>query len=463
MTLIIAGERSGVGKTTMTLALLAALKGQGFNTQSFKVGPDYIDPMFHQYITGKPCYNLDPILTSEDYVKSCFYHHTQTASYSLIEGVMGLFDGIPDLNTKIPIASTAHIANLLNIPILLVIDCRKLSSSIAAIVHGFTTFNSSLKFAGLVLNRVASDRHLELLKNALEPLNIPILGILRTEDNIMLPDRHLGLVPADELPQIDTILNQLAELGKRCFNWEKLKPLLQTETINITENNDSRYSDNIPVKIAVAKDAAFNFYYPDNLEKLQACGAELVFWSPLQDPQIPPGVQGLYFGGGFPEVFAEKLSQNTSLLQSVKAAILAGMPTYAECGGLMYLCEKIIDFDQKNWSMVGIIPTTVVMGKRLKLGYYQAEILRDTPLFKKGKTIRGHEFHRSELQTQSTAPIYEMQRFKTIQLPEKHLEGWGHLPNLHASYFHLNWGDNLDIPIRFLHYCHKSFLRMRPN
>ncbi|MGB3404340.1 MAG: cobyrinate a,c-diamide synthase [Microcoleaceae cyanobacterium] len=458
MTLIIAGERSGVGKTTITLALLATLKRQGLNIQSFKVGPDYIDPMFHQYITQKPCYNLDPILTSENYVKSCFYNHIQTANNSLIEGVMGLFDGIPDINTKIPIASTAHIANLLNIPILLVIDCRRLSSSIAAIVHGFTTFNSSLKFAGLILNRVASDRHLELLKTALEPLNLPILGVLRTEDNITLPDRHLGLIPTDELPQLYTILDQLAELGKRCFNWEKLLPLLQTESINITENNYSHYPSSIPVKIAVAKDAAFNFYYPDNLEKLQAYGAELIFWSPLKDPKIPPGVQGLYLGGGFPEVFAEKLSQNLSALQSIKIAIKSGMPTYAECGGLMYLCEKIVDFEQKSWSMVGIIPTTVIMGKRLKLGYYQAKILRETPLFKKGETIRGHEFHRSELQTPSIAPIYEMQRFKTTLSQGKQLEGWGHLPNLHASYFHLNWGDNLEIPIRFLRCCQQFIL-----
>jgi cobyrinic acid a,c-diamide synthase len=456
MTLIIAGERSGVGKTTITLALLAALKSKGLTVQSFKVGPDYIDPMFHQYVTGKPCYNLDPILTSENYVKSCFFSHTQTANYSLIEGVMGLFDGIPEAEQKIPIASTAHIAKLLNIPILLVIDCRKLSSSIAAIVHGFTTFNSTLKISGLILNQVASDRHLELLKNALEPLSLPILGILRREDNITLPDRHLGLVPTDELPQLDSVLSQLAELGNRCFNWQELLPLLQVKSFILTENAEN-YSnslhDLIPVKIAIARDAAFNFYYPDNLEKLQVLGAELIFWSPLKDSQIPVDINGLYFGGGFPEVFAEELSQNVSVLQSVKAAIDAGIPTYAECGGLMYLCEKMIDFEQQTWQMAGVIPTTAMMGKRLKLGYYQAVALRDTPLLTQGKIIRGHEFHRSELQTKSIAPIYEMQRFKTTESQSKQLEGWGHLPHLHASYFHLNWGACLDIPIRFLRHC----------
>ncbi len=451
MTLIIAGERSGVGKTTVTLALLARLKQSGLGVQSFKVGPDYIDPMFHHYVTGKPCRNLDPILTSETYVQSCFSHHVQRSKYSLIEGVMGLFDGIPDPEKKIPMASTAHIAKLLNIPILLVLDCRRLSSSIAAIVHGFTTFDPSLKFAGLILNRVGSDRHLELLKIALEPLNLPILGILPTTEQITLPDRHLGLIPTDELPQLNFILDQLADLGDRCFDWEKLDPLLQVQS---TPSHDIISPHHLtPVKIAIARDAAFNFYYPDNLDILQQLGAELIFWSPLKDPQLPPDIQGLYFGGGFPEVFAPQLSQNTSVLQSVKTAIQAGMPTYAECGGLMYLCEKILDFEQQSWSMVGVIPTTAVMGKRLKLGYYQALTLQDTPLLLQGKTVRGHEFHRSELQTESTSPLYEMQRLQTAETQPKRLEGWGHLPHLHASYLHLHWGSFQEIPRRFLQHC----------
>jgi cobyrinic acid a,c-diamide synthase len=224
MALIIAGERSGVGKTTVTLALLAALMRRQGQVQSFKVGPDYIDPMFHRYVTGRACRNLDPMLTSEAYVQQCFDRHAQTASHVLVEGVMGLFDGAAGQDG---FASTAHIARLLDLPILLVLNCGGLSHSIAAIVHGYRSFDPRLKFAGVVLNRVGSDRHLELLKTALEPLNIPILGVLRREDGITIPDRHLGLVPTAELENLNAIIEQLAHLGDTCFDWTQLLPLLE--------------------------------------------------------------------------------------------------------------------------------------------------------------------------------------------------------------------------------------------
>ncbi|MEM7773450.1 MAG: cobyrinate a,c-diamide synthase, partial [Cyanobacteria bacterium P01_A01_bin.37] len=217
MALIIAGERSGVGKTTVTLSLLAYVtrchltaSGHRPTVQSFKVGPDYIDPMFHSYITGRPCRNLDPILTSEDYVKHCFSTHTQATDFALIEGVMGLFDGV---SGECDIGSTAHIARLLQIPVVLVLDCSRLSRSVAAIAHGFKTFDPSIQIAGWVLNRVGSDRHLTMLKEALHPLGIPIVGIIHRETNITLPDRHLGLVPTDELPELATVMDRLAQLG----------------------------------------------------------------------------------------------------------------------------------------------------------------------------------------------------------------------------------------------------------
>jgi len=226
MALVIAGERSGVGKTTVTLALLAYLSREN-RVQSFKVGPDYIDPMFHQAVTDRPCRNLDPVLTSEAYVQSCFTRHCQGVDYALIEGVMGLFDGVISPNNHQEqikdFASTAHIARLLDVPVLLVLDCSKLSGSVAAIAHGYSSFDPSVKIAGLVLNRVGSDRHLELLQNALQPT---ILGILRRQDNITIPDRHLGLVPTAELEQFDALIDRLAELGKTCFNWKRLLPLL---------------------------------------------------------------------------------------------------------------------------------------------------------------------------------------------------------------------------------------------
>ncbi len=452
MTLIVAGERSGVGKTTVTLALLTFLKQHQLNVQSFKVGPDYIDPMFHRYVTGKACRNLDPILTSEDYVKQCFSHHLKTVDYALIEGVMGLFDGIITQNYKIPTGSTAQISQLLNLPILLVIDCSRLSSSVAAITQGFTSFNPSLKFAGLVLNKVASDRHLELLQDALEPLKIPILGVFRRQEKITIPDRHLGLVPTDELPQLNQLLEKLTRLAEKCFDWEKILPLLEVEkTVDFNPSISSPLDTS--VKIAVARDQAFSFYYADNLEILQQLGAELIFWSPLNDSQLPKDIKGLYLGGGFPEIFAQKLSQNQQVCEDIRVAIKTGIPTYAECGGLMYLCEEIIDFEGNSFPMLGILPTTAVMDKKLKLGYYEATALQDSPLCSQGVTVYGHQFHRSRLTVEPTFPLYQIKRYAQNKEYIKITEGWRTIENLHASYLHLHWGSHIEIPTRFLQKC----------
>ncbi|MGB7442307.1 MAG: cobyrinate a,c-diamide synthase [Coleofasciculaceae cyanobacterium] len=224
MALIIAGERSGVGKTTVTLTLLSYLSRLSNKVQSFKVGPDYIDPMFHRQVTGLPCRNLDPLLTSESYVKECFTRHCQGSDYALVEGVMGLFDGASGQDDY---ASTAHLARLLQLPVLLVIDCSRLSRSVAAIAHGYRSFDPRVKLAGVVLNRVGSDRHLELLKEALEPLQLDILGVLRRHDDITIPSRHLGLVPTAEIPQLKNLIDRLVELGKDCFNWQQLLPFLK--------------------------------------------------------------------------------------------------------------------------------------------------------------------------------------------------------------------------------------------
>jgi cobyrinic acid a,c-diamide synthase len=454
MSIIIAGERSGVGKTTVTLTLLASLRRRGVKVQSFKVGPDYIDPMFHQYVTGLPCRNLDPVLTSETYVQQCFNHHSPKSEYTLVEGVMGLFDGIAHLsntNEKTDFASTAHIARLLDIPIILVIDCSRLSGSVAAIAHGYCSLDKRIKIAGLVLNRVGSDRHLSLLKDALVPLQLPILGVLRRQDNITIPDRHLGLIPTTELPELDQIINSLADLGDIYFDWDKLLPLLKSASLS--SPNSQFPIPNSGVKIAVARDQAFNFYYQDNLDLLEKLGAELVFWSPLNDTQLPKDIQGMYFGGGFPEVFAPQLSANINLIQAVKNSILAGIPTIAECGGLMYLCEQIIDFDGKSWPMVGILPTEAKMDKRLTLGYRRAVVLENTFLVDSNKNIFGHEFHRSHLITNSPQPLFNTYRYDCDE--NTGFEGWC-LPNVHASYIHQHWGESGDIPNRFIQECLKN-------
>ncbi|NES85716.1 MAG: cobyrinate a,c-diamide synthase [Moorea sp. SIO2B7] len=459
MALIIAGERSGVGKTTITLALLSFLSCKGYKIQSFKVGPDYIDPMFHTKVTGRPCRNLDPILTSETYVKSCFNRHSQNVDYALVEGVMGLFDGVPlsdsqQLQKKENLeqesindfASTAHIARLLKLPVLLVIDCRKLSGSVAAIAQGYSSFDPRVKIAGFILNRVGSDRHLQLLQNALKPLHLPILGVLRRQDNISIPDRHLGLVPTAEINQLDALFDRLSHLAKNCFNWEQLLPLLKIKKTNSPYFMPKLTSTTLQrKKIAIARDRAFSFYYQDNLDILEKLGAELIPWSPINDDNLPEEVQGLYFAGGFPEVFAQQLSENKKAINSVKKAIDMEIPTYAECGGLMYLCEKLIDFENKSWQMVGVLPTIAVMDKRLSLGYRQATTLENSPCLKKEEVVWGHEFHHSHLTNNPRIPLFQTCDYNG----KKRKEGWT-MYQLHASYIHLHWGDYPEIPARFL-------------
>ena len=570
MALIIAGERSGVGKTTITLALLAALcrvqgeaeaastplghlravnremavnpdgllpqtadpalppgltrgkapspespdpalppVGSQFGlVQAFKVGPDYIDPMFHSAVTGRPCRNLDPVLTSEDYVRSCFDYHSQSAPYSLIEGVMGLFDGVEtppavrhgDRPYQLPdYGSTAHIARLLNVPVVLVLDCSHLSGSVAAIVQGYRSFDPLLHLAGVVLNRVGSDRHLRLLTLALETIQMPIVGVLRRQGDIAIPDRHLGLVPAGELTHLDRVLDCLAHLGRTCFDWHQLQPLLSPQrpmTCPWPERRRPVTPPETPVRLAVAQDAAFNFYYADNLDLLQVLGAELVPWSPLQDRQLPPGVQGLYLGGGFPELFATALADNQAMKEAVRSAIAQGMPTYGECGGLMYLCETLVDLEGVSHAMVGVIPGTVSMAKRLTLGYRRAIALADGPVVCRGQTVWGHEFHRSQWQPFSgrsqhleslnhgleseiadfTAikaeystqcldladgtgdrTLFQIQALGDLFPPPGHIapsqpEGW-HSPHLHGSYVHLHWGAKPELAQRFIDRC----------
>jgi cobyrinic acid a,c-diamide synthase len=462
MGLIIAGDRSGVGKTTVTLGILAYLAAQNRQVQSFKVGPDYIDPMFHSAVTGLPCRNLDPVLTSPRYVQNCFKQHSQNAEWVVVEGVMGLFDGIyhpeqPELRNDY--GSTAHIARILNLPILLVLNCSSLSTSIAAIAYGYANLDPQVKIVGVILNQVASDRHLDLLETALKSVNLPILGVLRCNPALTIPDRHLGLVPSAELPNINHIFSQLADLAKTSFNWDKLLPLIR-QTSQISErvktiigsrqDRGTQPKQSATVRIAVARDRAFNFYYQDNLDLLTQLGAELVFWSPLEDRHLPDQIHGLYFGGGFPEVFAQQLAANKTVLQQLKQIIEANLPTYAECGGLMYLCKQLRDLQSQNWSMVGIIPSTVTMQAKLTLGYRQAIALQNSPLVAAQQTTMGHEFHRSQLTITPQYPQWQLQGVHQSSVPST--EGWN-VKQVHASYLHLHWGVSTSLARRFIQYC----------
>ncbi|MEL6157596.1 MAG: cobyrinate a,c-diamide synthase [Cyanobacteria bacterium J06554_11] len=457
MSIILAGDRSGTGKTTLTLALLAALKRRGQQVQSFKVGPDYIDPMFHSAVTGRPCYNLDPVLTRKAYVQRSFQRHCQGVEQAVVEGVMGLFDGATGTDDT---ASTAHIARLLGLPVVLAVDCSRMARSLAALVQGYRQFDPRVNVAGVILNRVGSDRHLQLLSDALAAINMPIFGVFRKEKAIQLPSRHLGLVPTGEISEFAQIAERLAGIGDRSFDWEQLEPWLAAEPTRTAEQQTAAKNqtgqirgadpEERPVRIAIARDAAFNFYYPDNLEALEANGAQLTFWSPMADETLPPA-DGLYFGGGFPEIFAAQLSENKSVRLAVRSAIDQGTPTYAECGGLMYLSETLIDFDRRAWPMVGAVAQTVQMGERLSLGYRQAQAVCDGPLLKKGQTLVGHEFHKSSVSKPLTRPVYQTQRYWG-EVGNRQAEGFCQKA-LHASYLHLHWGDRPDVAQRFIEQC----------
>lgn len=446
LSIILAGDRSGTGKTTLTLALLTALKNRGHQVQSFKVGPDYIDPMFHSAITERPCYNLDPILTSEAYVQQSFQKRCIGLDAGIIEGVMGLFDGATGTDDT---ASTAHIARLLKLPVVLAVDCGRMSRSLAALVQGYRDFDRRVQIAGVVLNRVGSDRHLQLLSGALAQIDMPVLGVFRREKDIELPSRHLGLLPTGEIEGFGQVSKRLAEIGERCFDWQKLEPLMGFDFAWPTDRK-ATVAENKQVRIAIAHDAAFNFYYPDNFEALENQGAELVFWSPLSD-EMTPVADGLYFGGGFPEVFAAQLSEQKGMKLAVRQVIDEGIPTYAECGGLMYLSETLIDFEGKAWPMVGAIPQTVEMSQRLTLGYRKAQAIADSPLLIKGQTVTGHEFHKSSVVETLDSPTYETQRYWG-DANQPSLEGYQR-PNLHASYVHLHWGHRPEIAKRFIQSC----------
>jgi cobyrinic acid a,c-diamide synthase len=440
MTIVIAGERSGVGKTTITLSILATMVSYQKRIQSFKVGPDYIDPMYHSQITKLPCRNLDPVITSEQYVIDCFYRYNN--EYSLIEGVMGLFDGMSGGDD---FGSTAHISKLLKVPIVLVVDCRSISRSLAALIHGYNTFDPDVKITGVIFNYLASERQLEILEQAILPLHIPILGRFWRNEDIKIPDRYLGLVPTDEMDNLTKLTGRLVSVGKACLDWDLLLPLLASP-------KDKLDSISLPstVKVAVARDKAFNFYYHDNFDLLERAGIALYFFSPCADSALPLDIDGLYFGGGFPELFAEELAANVTLLDQLRNLIRSGIPTYGECGGLMYLSEGITDFNLHFYPMVNILPTRAIMTGKLTLGYRLATVETSSFLCYKGENFQGHEFHRSVLSCLADSPLFTLQRFNS-KLPSTN-EGWSVL-NVHASYLHLHFGNKPEVIDRFRKSC----------
>ena len=442
--IVLAGVSSGVGKTTVVTGLLRVLRDQGLAVQPFKVGPDYIDPGFHEKAAGRDSYNLDTWLVPEERLVSTFCTLAGDADLSVIEGVMGLFDG-----GAAGVSSTAHIARLLQAPVVLVMNCRSMGQSAAAVALGYREYAPDVEIAGVILNQLGSDNHEQIIREAMAGIGMPVLGALHRTDALQTPERHLGLTPVTET-ETDALIAHMAETVGAGLDLAAIRSVAESAPVLFPETEETA-CENAPVRIGVAKDEAFTFYYPTSLSALAAKGAELVPFSPLADETIPD-VDGLLFGGGFPEMFLEKLAANVSLKTSIRNARDAGMPIFAECGGLMYLCREIFDFEEKEYEMVGLVPAVCRMQKKLqRVGYVTAKALCESILAQAGETLRGHEFHFSTMEPDASDFPWAYELMGSRQ-KEAHREGYAAGAVL-ASYLHINFDGSPAAADRFLSAC----------
>ncbi len=404
---LIAGTGSGVGKTTVAMGLMAALCKK-YKVQPFKVGPDFIDPSHHARICGRPSRNLDSFMMGEQGVLETFTRASHGADFCIIEGVMGLFDGVDDTE----IASTAHVAKILNVPVVLVINAHGVSRSIAAVVKGFSEFDR-VNIVAIILNNAGSERHVGLIKDSLcsAGIKIPVIGALPRNQELSIPSRHLGLHMAGEMntPYLNTGIELLSGFIEKNIDMESVKTIAGNFTSPAVELNEP--DERFDVKIGIANDSAFCFYYQDSFDVLRNSGAELVFFSPMSDEL--PKVDGIYLGGGYPELFVGELEASRTRRQ-IKKAGDDGMPIYGECGALLYLSESLKT--DRTYKMAGILPTSSRMTDKLQaLGYTEALSVADSPIAKKGKIIRGHEFHYSVTECDRDAHfVYKLRRGKGI-------------------------------------------------
>ena len=425
--LVIAAPSSGAGKTTVATGLMAALHARGLRVSPHKVGPDYIDPGYHAVATGRPGRNLDPFLVGEDLVGPLFRHGARGCDVAVVEGVMGLFDG----HAGRDFASTAHVARLLDAPVVLVVDASRAGRSVAALVHGFATFDPRVRLGGVILNRIGSDRHEELCREALA--GYPVLGAIRRDEAVATPSRHLGLVPAAErgAPAVDAV-RRMGELVARCCDLEAIVRLARAapplgaaawdpaEALARAAGGRGEPYRRSGTVVAVAGGPAFTFGYAEHVELLRAAGAEVAAFDPLRDEALPEGTAAVVLGGGFPEVYAERLAANERLRD--RLAAFDG-PIAAECAGLLYLCREL---DGRR--MCGRVPAVARMTDTLTLGYREARVRRDSLLTRAGERLRGHEFHRTVID-RVPDPLLRW---------DGGADGFGD-PTLTATYLHLHW------------------------
>ncbi|MBC1731578.1 cobyrinate a,c-diamide synthase [Listeria seeligeri] len=436
--IVIAAASSGAGKTTVTLGIMQALKKRGLLVQPFKVGPDYIDTNYHQAITGVPSINLDSFLIADDcLLASLFQKHAALADISVIEGVMGLFDG---LGIDRDNASTSFIAKCTKTPVILVVDGKAISTSAGAIVAGFNSFDPELQLAGVIVNRVASESHFSLIKGAIERYtDVPVLGYLPKNSEVALPERHLGLVPQEEMGELEAKWALLGDLIETHVDMEKLLQISEMGGELLNADPKVQLPDFSGKKVAYALDEAFHFYYQDNLALIKSTEVELIPFSPLEDRALPEA-DFIYIGGGFPEVFASRLAQNYSMRESILTAHENGIPIYAECGGLMYLGTSL-EVNGTLYDMVGVFEGVSKMTERLrKFGYCFATPAHDTLLGKTGTTIRGHEFHHSIFETTEKTCL-NLSKMRDGAVIKEWCGGY-QKGNTFASYLHIHFYQN---------------------
>jgi cobyrinic acid a,c-diamide synthase len=446
--LLVSGIASGVGKTTVALAIMAGLRRRGLAVQPYKCGPDFLDTSHHTRICGRVARNLDTWMLSVEANRSVLRNAAQGADVIVAEGMMGLFDG---KNGGTEIGSSAEIAKLLRLPVVLVVDAAKSARSVAAVVLGFEMFDAELRLAGVILNRVAGERHYEMVREAIESsCKTKILGWLPLEPAIAIPERHLGLQGAAEQAGDgqEAAIDAFAALATKHLD---LDGLLELECdLEMTEVEPARLatSDSVDVvRVGVPSDHAFSFYYEDNLDLLREQGAEIVWFSPLTDASLPAGLDGLYLGGGYPELHAERLSGNRQMLDEVRTFAASGRPVYAECGGMLYLSESL-SVDEDSYAMAGVLPLSMQMTDRLvQFGYVTVEFTEDCLLGRKGTVVRGHSFHHSRMASQGDVATNYHVQYSMSGKEER--EGYRQ-GNVLASYIHVHFRANPAVAENFV-------------
>ncbi|HHW40943.1 MAG TPA: cobyrinate a,c-diamide synthase [Syntrophomonadaceae bacterium] len=477
--LMIAAVRSGSGKTSIATGLMGALVRRGYRVQGFKVGPDFIDPSYHTAVTGRWSRNLDTWLLSYSRVREFFWKAVQDADLAVIEGVMGLFDGlrrVPDSAGAGERASSAEIAKLLGCPVVLVLDVHAQARSAVVEYLGCRALDRDLLLAGVILNRVQGPRHLEMLLDAFRAIDIPVLGAIQAGSLPRLTERHLGLVPVPEQRRPDDVLAGLSEAVGRQVDLDAVLRVAESAPSRFRSVLKDRFENGRMrlrlggggrktfrqqasgrVRIAYAWDEAFNFYYRDGLALLEEMGLEPVPFSPLRDRALPPETRGVLIGGGFPELFAERLSANDGMKESLRSAHARGMPIYAECGGFMYLCESLRDLEGRDHPMVGLVPGSCRMERRLVgMGYVTATALSDNILCRAGQSLRGHEFHYSTFTPQCEGFSWAFSFLKGER--DAGLNGYAS-GNLLASYLHYHFASSPRAAARFAAACRAYDIR----